>query len=72
MKHLRIILASLFISLLLMFGSQITNDNACLQARTLVECSTNGYKNWNGFWWNSDGVDCWCNETEKVKNACQS
>ena len=29
-------------------------------------------KNWNGFWWNPDGADCWCNERENVTNECSS
>ena len=33
-------------------------------------CCLNGYKNWNHYEGEADGVDCWCNDRELVKDEC--
>ena len=34
------------------------------------DCSSWGYRQWNSGCLNGDGVDCWCNDREKVCTEC--
>lgn len=72
-KRVKIILSSLFLSLFLIFSGQIITEHSHVHAQQSSDpCETQGYKNWNGWWWNSDGVDCWCNERANVTSPCSS
>ncbi|MBW6536258.1 MAG: hypothetical protein K0B11_14715 [Mariniphaga sp.] len=40
------------------------------QAESGSDCSSWGYRQWNSGCLNGDGVDCWCNDREKVCTEC--
>lgn len=57
----------------MLLGNQTLTSNSCVKANSLniqSECTENGYSNWNGYRWYSDGVNCWCEEKENVSNPC--
>lgn len=71
-KRIKLILGSLFIALFLVFAGQMLTTHSHAHAQGTNPCAEDGYKNWNGWWWNSDGVDCWCNQRENVNTPCST
>jgi len=64
------ILSIIFISLALIFAGELLNTQSEAHAESGEQCADQGFRNWNGWWWYSDGIDCWCNERENVSNPC--
>jgi hypothetical protein len=67
----KLIIGSFLLAIFLLLGSALPGNNQCAYAIS-AGCAENGYKNWNGWYWNSDGQDCWCNERENVTNECST
>jgi len=71
-KKIKVLLGTLFLSLMLILGGQILNEHSHVHAQSTGDCAEQGFKNWDGWFWNSSGVDCWCNERENVTTPCST
>ena len=83
MKKIRKILLGLFCIALISLSFLQSNTKSSLdfdlesllnisqaQAESGDDCSSWGYRQWNSGCLNGDGVDCWCNDREKVCTEC--
>lgn len=59
----------------LTIGVQSTASTTWVEAHhipTPKPCADDGYSTWDGWFWNPDGVDCWCNDRENVVSPCST
>lgn len=68
----KLIISFLLLVFSFSLGSVLPATTQCANASHTTSCAEDGYKNWNSWWWHSDGVDCWCTERENVTSPCST
>ncbi|NBC64328.1 MAG: hypothetical protein GVY07_01525 [Bacteroidetes bacterium] len=73
MKIKKQFIYTFLLAFFLTIGVQSTTSTSCIQANDLPkQCAEDGYSTWDGWFWNPDGKDCWCNDRNNVVSPCST